>query len=744
MHVLLCNERLLFRYGHDRVLALLGRDLQESGHTLTVLANHFDPDTVAGWADRVIEVEGAPDYRQNNRAAREQLEARWSEWFEQSGAPDVAIVGGWPFFECIDAFERRGVRTIYFDCGAVPLDGMHGGELENQRLLRALRREHLPHASHIVANSAFTASSQSAVDAPDVSREAILLGADHLEGELWQPHGGSAPRRYDASRVAQVLDGGEPWILCPGRFEIDNYKNGRALFELMRGVRRAHPRAKALVLADRESAAIPADLAETVVPIGFPGDADLRVLMERAPLGVIPSLWEGFGLPLAELQWLGRPTLVFGNHAHDEVAADRAYVCADVREMTAKAIEILSGGPLATIPAAALAAFRATFRWRLTFDQWRRTVERVGFTGTRVIFDVTNASVDPANTGVIRVTRQLARELQSRAIAQFVTWDDTRGEYTLLTDAECRQLAAFHGPIVPPDAPRSAIDRRTTLSEAVHGSHTAGTRSSGRPPGCASSRRFARPFYNERSSKPMRRAGESPPCSTMRFRFCTPSGSSIHASARTTRTTCGGSRTAIWYCRTPATRPTACTTSGVAKASGPRECSRSCWPDRSRAPSQRTPTARGALDTSGMIPGTSPTTARSNCCVSRRSNHARTTNSCSKPAPISARVARTSIGTCPWSGTATRAPRSCSRAYRVRSTATRASTTSASSTMRRCIACTATPRSRSTRREPKASACPSSRVSPSAPRSCVPTTASWPSLPPRAAVRPWTCRPPRH
>jgi 5-methyltetrahydropteroyltriglutamate--homocysteine methyltransferase len=45
--------------------------------------------------------------------------------------------------------------------------------------------------------------------------------------------------------------------------------------------------------------------------------------MGTVDLGVSVSLWEGFNLPLAEMQWGGRGVLVFDCGAHPEVVADR-------------------------------------------------------------------------------------------------------------------------------------------------------------------------------------------------------------------------------------------------------------------------------------------------------------------------------------------------------------------------------------------------------------------------------------
>ena len=61
MNIIICNERFLFRFGADRVLMLLAKDLHLAGHHVTLLANRFDEAVVRPFVTRSIsvpEVEG--------------------------------------------------------------------------------------------------------------------------------------------------------------------------------------------------------------------------------------------------------------------------------------------------------------------------------------------------------------------------------------------------------------------------------------------------------------------------------------------------------------------------------------------------------------------------------------------------------------------------------------------------------------------------------------------------------------
>lgn len=472
MHIVICNERLLFRFGLDRALILIGQRLHEAGHRVTVLVNRYDDDSVGEWADQVRMIPEAADYLCSNESASDFLAARWEDWFSPEATPDLAIVGGWPFFSAIEQFETRGIATLFLDCGAVPTEGLTGGSLLIQEKLRQMRRRHLPSASHIVSISEFIADSQSRPDsAGQVPVTTVLLGADHLEHAVWSAGSAGSERIYLKDRVEDLLADRVPLILCLGRWEPGTYKNSQAVFPIMDGIAREFPRTKALILADPQGADIPRRYRDRVIPVGFPDDEQLQELMKRVDLGMVHSLWEGFGLPLAEMQWLGRPVLAFAAGAHAEVAADPAVLCRTNEEMMGKACAVLRGSPEACVPADAYEGFRRYFRWDRVLEDCQQVIERVVSErqSLRVVLDVTCASIDPANTGVIRVTRQLARALQSRADVCFVRWDDAARAYVFPTAAEYEQLSQFNGPSRRDNALVSPAERRIRLDEHLQG-----------------------------------------------------------------------------------------------------------------------------------------------------------------------------------------------------------------------------------------------------------------------------------
>src|SRR4051812_29773624 len=206
MNILICHERFLFRFGADRTLILLGKGMKERGHTVSLMANSYDANVIAPFASRVIDcpTEGTA-YLDLNEFTAEWLRNNWNQLFSPSTAPDVAIVGGWPFFTAISFFRLVCPQVLFVDFGAVPTYGYPEGTLVTLEKLRSLRRRHLPEASLIVAISKFIADSQSRIDSANaVPVRPVLLGADHMEQDVWRAAHLRLLRR-PASVISNVL-----------------------------------------------------------------------------------------------------------------------------------------------------------------------------------------------------------------------------------------------------------------------------------------------------------------------------------------------------------------------------------------------------------------------------------------------------------------------------------------------------------------------------------------------------------
>jgi len=475
MNILLCNERFLFRFGVDRVLMLLGHGLKDRGHRISVMANKFDRATVEGFSEKIIAVpEGGDSYLNLNEFTAQWLAAKWSTLFDEQHRPDVVVIGGWPFFAAIPVFERLGCRTIFMDCGAVPLEGFDEGGRITQEKLRNLRKAFLPHVSAVTPISQFIASTQSCTETNPYLVEPILLGADHMAQSLWDANSIETANRKSTGTVVDLIKRKQAAdvkvMLNLGRWEPGCYKNSEAIFKLVDEIEPVFPHVSILILADPLQTEIPDIYRDKVIPVGFPDDAELQVIMTEVDLGVSVSLWEGFNLPIAEMQWLGKPVLAFNIGAHPEVVLHPWFLCQDISEMGSKAQGLLGGGGLdnATLRKASM-RFRASFSWQSVVDQYERLLERIvarhHAAPISILIDVTNACRDPANSGVIRVTRRLCRELQRYCQPIYVVWGGEEHGYVFPTRSEYHQLSQYNGPVIGDLAPCSPENGRLRLAD---------------------------------------------------------------------------------------------------------------------------------------------------------------------------------------------------------------------------------------------------------------------------------------
>lgn len=475
MRILICNERFLFRFGLDRVLIMIGKGMAERGNDIYMMGCRCDEQIVGSFTKTFIPVPPAPDdYANSNEFTAQWLESQWDSLFTESEQPDIVIIGGWPFFQAIEFFSKVCKTVVFIDPGAVPLDGFVGHSLFIQQKLRDLRRRYLSKTTGILPISQFIANSQSIVDRGcGDGIQTVLLGANHMEISVWQAQmvGQDKFCGTGISLVKDLNKAGRNCILNLGRWEPGCYKNSEACFDIMRRLVHQHPQAVLLVLAEPSNINIPLDLTEHIKPIGFPDDAELQEIMKSVSLGISVSLWEGFNLPLAEMQWLQKPALAFDLAAHPEVIVHPWFLCTNSVEMVAKADCVLSG----KIPQQANSydnydRFRSKFRWETVVQNYCRYFENAVYATQYnnveipiLIIDITNSCRDPANSGVIRVTRQLCRMLQKYCDPVFVVWDFTAECYRLPSEAGYLQLSQFNGPKIPAHG-KSAIERYGTIS----------------------------------------------------------------------------------------------------------------------------------------------------------------------------------------------------------------------------------------------------------------------------------------
>jgi len=297
------TERLLQGWGVDHVVHRVADGLGRAGHAVEVICLRADSShEYHAYTVRLLEVP-----RELDAAGLEDAVAARGRVLVQRPC-DLYVACMYPFHAVA---SRLGLPFVYWEFGVVDPVGV---PRELRRLLERLRRTNRRHqraARRVVAISRFLAETQVDVRCRDRT-DVVHLGADGY---------GPPPdeRAVRALRARLGLEDAEV-VGYVGRIERATYKGVDDLLEIGRAVRARRPRARLLLVGHLDAAARGsfADLPGVVV-YPDPPSSEMPLLLQAMDVGVSATRWEGFNLPLAELQHAGRPVVAYRVGAHPEV-----------------------------------------------------------------------------------------------------------------------------------------------------------------------------------------------------------------------------------------------------------------------------------------------------------------------------------------------------------------------------------------------------------------------------------------
>jgi len=230
--------------------------------------------------------------------------------------------------------------------------------------LRALRR-----ADALIAISQFT--KRCIMDALDVPAERIHVVYRAVDTEKFKPL--SVPAAF---RQRYALYEGQPYVLYVG--SEDPRKNVETLIKAFAIVQQQMPAAKLIKAGSAHFHGERERLLGLMAELGLGGkvrfldhvpDEDLPLLYNAADVFVLPSFYEGFGLPALEAMSCGTPVIVANRAPLPEVVGERGILVnpRDAREMAQRIVELLAE------PGRHAAAAQAALRRARYFSLERQT-----------------------------------------------------------------------------------------------------------------------------------------------------------------------------------------------------------------------------------------------------------------------------------------------------------------------------------------------------------------------------------
>lgn len=209
-------------------------------------------------------------------------------------------------------------------------------------------------ATVIIANSSFTANeARRVLGFPHDRIRITTLAADDFP---------VPPVAEDAATLAR-LGVRTPFVLAVGA--ADRRKNHALLHGAMKRVVAVNPRSTLVLAGPRRHFEVQLPSAPWMRTLGFLTDCDLAVLYRSAVALVMPSTYEGFGLPVLEAMRLGAPVLCARASSLPEVAGDAAawFDPHDEADLAAAITRVMADDCMRTRMRAAGLRRAANFTW---------------------------------------------------------------------------------------------------------------------------------------------------------------------------------------------------------------------------------------------------------------------------------------------------------------------------------------------------------------------------------------------
>lgn len=181
-------------------------------------------------------------------------------------------------------------------------------------------------------------------------------------------------------------------------------------------------------------------------------DSDLQLFYRDCLFTVFPSVDEGFGLPIAESLWFGKPCICSESGSMNEIAEQGGCLTIDTSnplKLKDSILQLINHEKL--LNDLSRQAFSASLTtWKMYSKNILDSlvhIDKNAFSRINIIFLVGNTIDFDGNTGIQRVTRGLAKSLQvSNYTIVPKKWNSKDKAFVDLNNEEISRFASYNGP----------------------------------------------------------------------------------------------------------------------------------------------------------------------------------------------------------------------------------------------------------------------------------------------------------
>jgi glycosyltransferase involved in cell wall biosynthesis len=359
------TERMILGFGVDLVIHNVAKGLAEKGYQVTVYTTVSD----GTYENEIYRLKVLPTPPYNPAPLFELSALRWLRYLKKEKI-DLFFIETFPFYIFPFFLSVPCVALFYGTSSTLGLPWKK--KLNFWYMDRTQKYLYYRFAKRVITISHYLESNLPR----NIRRKTRVIynGADHYHQDF-------RPATLQNFYRSWGIGEKDILLLYVGRINPSQqpYKGTRQLAQIYKRVRAADRRIKLLLAGygttrDKEWLGREGILTYLNVPV-----ENMGLVYTACDIYVTASGWEGFNLPLAEAQWLGKPTVAWRLGAHPEVVADgkSGLLCFSEDDFVNSVLTLARDKKLRLKMGRNASRHAGRFRWKATIEEYCEVVEKL-------------------------------------------------------------------------------------------------------------------------------------------------------------------------------------------------------------------------------------------------------------------------------------------------------------------------------------------------------------------------------